>query len=222
MLTRSKMQVWSSGWDLAEKWMRFSRVCGWDQAKKWMRSSRVVRASDSQFRSRQCTGFDLSILRHSGIWGAADEAVLNIVHKKKKIKPGTGMFLTSLWIRIRLFQTKTVRFRTFYDVKIAFVRDWAQRRRLGFKLRRKTVKYENLISLWRMASFVILYIIVFDIIILLHVNNAGPIPYFINYRAFFWYGSVPYKLSLGLWTKTTDFGPKWTPFWYVLKWAQRG
>ncbi len=48
----------------------------------WMKSSRVVRASDSQCRSRNCPGFDPSILRHSGIWGAADEAVLNIVRKK--------------------------------------------------------------------------------------------------------------------------------------------
>ncbi len=49
-----------------------------------MRSSQVVRASDSQCRSRNCPGFDPSILRHSGIWGAADEAVLNIVPKQKK------------------------------------------------------------------------------------------------------------------------------------------
>jgi hypothetical protein len=33
-----------------------------------------------------CTGFDPSFLRHSGIWGAADEAVLNIVQKNKKSK----------------------------------------------------------------------------------------------------------------------------------------
>jgi hypothetical protein len=50
-----------------------------------MRSSRVVRASDSQCRSRNCPGFDPSILRHSGIWGATDEAVLNIVRIKQKI-----------------------------------------------------------------------------------------------------------------------------------------
>jgi hypothetical protein len=31
-------------------------------------------------------GFDPSILRHSGIWGAADKAVLNNVHKKKNPK----------------------------------------------------------------------------------------------------------------------------------------
>jgi hypothetical protein len=40
-----------------EMWMRSSRV--------WVRSSRVVRASDSQCRSRNCPGFDPSILRHS-------------------------------------------------------------------------------------------------------------------------------------------------------------
>ncbi len=65
--------------------MRSSRV--------WMRSSRVVRASDSQCRSRNCPGFYPSILRHSGIWGAADEAVLNIVHKKKN--PENPPFMVS-------------------------------------------------------------------------------------------------------------------------------
>ncbi len=45
--------------------------------------SRVVRASDSQCCVRTV---DPSILRHSGIWGAADEAVLNIVHKNKNPK----------------------------------------------------------------------------------------------------------------------------------------
>ncbi len=39
-------------------WMRSSPVM-------WMRSSRVVRASDRQCRSRNCPGFDPSILRHS-------------------------------------------------------------------------------------------------------------------------------------------------------------
>jgi hypothetical protein len=49
-----------------------------------MRSGRVIRASDSECRSRNCPRFDPSILRHSGIFGAADEAVLNIVHKKER------------------------------------------------------------------------------------------------------------------------------------------
>ncbi len=49
-----------------------------------MRSSLVVRASDCQCTSCNGPEFDPSIRRHSGIWGAADEAVLNIVRKKKK------------------------------------------------------------------------------------------------------------------------------------------
>ncbi len=36
-----------------------------------------------QCRSRNCPGFDLSILRHSGIRGAAGEAVLNKALVKK-------------------------------------------------------------------------------------------------------------------------------------------
>ncbi len=44
-----------------------------------MRSSLVVRASDCQCTSCNCPGFDPSIRRHSGIWEAADEAVLNTV-----------------------------------------------------------------------------------------------------------------------------------------------
>ncbi len=50
--------------------------------KKKMWSSLVVRASDCQCTSCNGPGFDPRIRRHSGIWGAADEAVLNIVRKK--------------------------------------------------------------------------------------------------------------------------------------------
>ena len=46
-----------------------------------MRPIRVVRASDCQCRSHNCPGFDPSILRHRGIWGATDEAALNTVQK---------------------------------------------------------------------------------------------------------------------------------------------
>ncbi len=49
-----------------------------------MRSSLVVRASDCQCTSCNGPGFDPSIRRHSGIWGAADETVLNIVWKNRK------------------------------------------------------------------------------------------------------------------------------------------
>jgi hypothetical protein len=52
-----------------------------------MRSSLVVRASDCQCTSCNGPGFDPSIRRHSGIGGAADEAVLNIVRKKREKIP---------------------------------------------------------------------------------------------------------------------------------------
>ncbi len=52
-----------------------------------MRSSLVVRASDCQCTSCNGPGFDPSIRRHSEIWGAADEAVLNIVRTKRKNSP---------------------------------------------------------------------------------------------------------------------------------------
>ncbi len=52
-----------------------------------MRSSLVVRASDCQCTSCNGPGFDPSIRRHSGILGAADEAVLNIVQKNRKNPP---------------------------------------------------------------------------------------------------------------------------------------
>ncbi len=52
-----------------------------------MRSSRVVTASGCQYQCRNSPGFDTSILRHSGISGAADESVLNIVHNKNPKNP---------------------------------------------------------------------------------------------------------------------------------------
>ncbi len=51
-----------------------------------MRSSLVVRASDCQCTSCNGPGFDPCIRRHSGIWGAADETVLNIVRTNKRKK----------------------------------------------------------------------------------------------------------------------------------------
>jgi hypothetical protein len=47
-------------------------------------SSQVVRASDCQCTGCNGPGFDPSIRRHSGIWGAADETVLNIIRKYVK------------------------------------------------------------------------------------------------------------------------------------------
>ncbi len=51
-----------------------------------MRSRLVIKASDCQCRIRNSPGFDPSILRHSRIWGAADEAVLKTVPVHRKIK----------------------------------------------------------------------------------------------------------------------------------------
>jgi hypothetical protein len=67
------------------EWMRSSLV-SMKSGLEWMRSSLVVRVSDYQCRSLNSPGFDPSILRHSGIWGAADEAVLNTVHREKNKK----------------------------------------------------------------------------------------------------------------------------------------
>jgi hypothetical protein len=63
------------------KFLIFQHV-GVDLTETWMRSSREIRASDCQCQSRNSPGFDPSIPRHSRIRGAADEAVLNKVHKK--------------------------------------------------------------------------------------------------------------------------------------------
>ncbi len=60
----------------------------------WMRSSIAVRASDCQCRSRNNPGFDPSILRHSGIWGATDAAELNTVHRGKKSKQNPPVCLS--------------------------------------------------------------------------------------------------------------------------------
>ncbi len=62
-----------------------------------MRSSLVVRASDCQCTSCNGPGFDPSIRRHRGIWGAADEAVLNIVRKENNLVERCNLE----WMRLR-------------------------------------------------------------------------------------------------------------------------
>ncbi len=52
-----------------------------------MRPGHVLKWQCQWRQCRNSPGFDPSILRHSGIWGAADEAVLNCVHEKKKKNP---------------------------------------------------------------------------------------------------------------------------------------
>ena len=73
-------------------WMRCSR--------EWMRCSRVARASDSQCLSNKCPGFDPSILRHSGIRGAADEAVLNTVHTRQNKKKTFKKWFPPPWLKV--------------------------------------------------------------------------------------------------------------------------
>jgi hypothetical protein len=49
----------------------------------WMTSSQAVRASGCQCQCRKSPWFDPSILRHSGICGTEDKAVLINLHKKQ-------------------------------------------------------------------------------------------------------------------------------------------
>ncbi len=72
-------RVWRNS---CREWMRSSRV--WrSSCRSWMRSSREVTASGCQCQSCNSPGIDLSILRHNGIWEAADAvAVLKKVHPK--------------------------------------------------------------------------------------------------------------------------------------------
>ncbi len=58
-------------------------------------------------------GFDPSIRRHSGIWGAADEAVLNIV-RKKKLKKSPKTSICSVYL-VFVTTYSDVWFRLFYN-----------------------------------------------------------------------------------------------------------
>jgi hypothetical protein len=60
----------------------------------------VVRASDCQCTSCNGPGFDPSIRRHSGILGAADEAVLNKVSKKYIRLICAGTILRMMGVRV--------------------------------------------------------------------------------------------------------------------------
>ncbi len=66
----------------------------------WMRSSWVIRASGP---IRNSPGFYPSILRHSRIWGAADEAVLNNVSKKKKCNENISILFQCYKLYISYF-----------------------------------------------------------------------------------------------------------------------
>ncbi len=85
--------------NLAEMWMSFNRV--WMRSSRlWMRSSRVVRASDSQCRSRNYPGFDTSILQTlwnlmGGRWSSAEYRT----QKKKKIQKNPPFKIWHLHLR---------------------------------------------------------------------------------------------------------------------------
>ncbi len=67
-------------------------------------SWRVVRSSDSLCQSRNCPGFDPSILRCNGMWGAADEAALSKLLKEKKTKKNPlYVVYSSLWSLISTY-----------------------------------------------------------------------------------------------------------------------
>jgi hypothetical protein len=88
-----------------------------------MRSSLVVRASDCQCTSCNGPGFDPSIRRHSGIWGAADEAVLNIVWRKNRKNPPKKYLKKKYCQKLWFFQTEQsdVVFINFQIFHVAFV-----------------------------------------------------------------------------------------------------
>jgi hypothetical protein len=75
---KEKKIDWSQMQDIQHLYQSFVYInSGWDLAE-WLE-----RPTYMQCRSRKCPG----ILRQSGIWGAADEAVLNKVLKKNKKSP---------------------------------------------------------------------------------------------------------------------------------------
>ncbi len=75
-----------------------------------MRSSLVVRASDCHCTRWNGPGFDPSIRRHSGIWGVADEAVLN------KVTLHTA-FAFSLWKKWAQTEISVLSYRNFFVKK---------------------------------------------------------------------------------------------------------
>ncbi len=85
---RGEWDLAKCGRDLAESWIRSSRV--WTRCNRvWMRSSRGVRASGCQCQSHNSPGFDPSILRHSGTRGSArqmKQCWIKYLKRKKKKK----------------------------------------------------------------------------------------------------------------------------------------
>ncbi len=63
--------------------------------------------SGGQCQCRNSSDFDPNILRHSGIWGTTDEAVLNILHKKKKFQKSPLKLNFSGTKSVRVLPAKT-------------------------------------------------------------------------------------------------------------------
>jgi hypothetical protein len=93
-------------------------------------SNPVDRASGCQCQIRNSPGFDPRLLRHSGIWGMADEAVLNYVHKGKNTKmthkkgKKTVLGIRDFLMRIRIHRSVLVTNGSGSD---SFLRDFEDR-----------------------------------------------------------------------------------------------
>jgi len=88
---------------------------GWNLMELLIRFSGVVR-SDSQWQCRNCLGLDPSILRHSGIWGAANETGLNKVLNKSGKNPPQKIYIYKIYTSgfANFWQEWSVQFFTFY------------------------------------------------------------------------------------------------------------
>ncbi len=74
----------SCGWDLAELWMISSLNCGWDLAECGWDLAEWLECLNANAKVTTVLGsIPASFLRHSGIRGAAEEAVLNKVLFKR-------------------------------------------------------------------------------------------------------------------------------------------
>ncbi len=119
-----------SQWFYAVGRLAFTEFC-------WMRSSWVIRASGYQSPIRNSPGFYPSILRHSGIWGAADEAVLNSVSKKKKMS------------RKYLYSVSVIQILYFIFSFLCF---FFRVRHLLYTLRRDEIRYEQVLLFMQKCS----------------------------------------------------------------------
>jgi hypothetical protein len=67
-----------------------------------------------------CLGLDPSILWHSWIWGAADEAVFNIVRKKQKIPPKNQNKIF-LWLLGRVSDPYSLLIRIRFRIQLGWI-----------------------------------------------------------------------------------------------------